>query len=231
MLVEDDSLRYTVQYSERRRTVALHIKDGQLLVKAPADFALVAIAQLVAAKRGWVEKHLKHSKMRTKPDWLTLGRAPLLGSELQLIYQRDSRSYAEQSEHALLLSVSTRVSSQRYEQVLLTQLTLWYQQQAQQWFNAGVLKWQKVMQLQPGAVYIGNWRSKWGYCKQNGDLGFNWRLLMAPHWVAEYVIVHELAHLKHMNHSAQFWQLVGVHFPEYKAAQLWLKQNAYWMDI
>lgn len=231
MLVEDDSLRYTVQYSDRRRTVALHIKDGQLLVKAPADFALAAIAELVAAKRGWVEKHLKLSQTRSKPDWLTLGRVPLLGSELQLIYQRDSRSYVEQSQNALLLSVSTRVSSLRYERALMTQLTLWYQQRAQQWFNAGVIKWQNVMQLQPGAVYIGNWRSKWGYCKQNGDVGFNWRLLMAPQWVAEYVIVHELAHLKYMNHSPRFWQLVGLHYPEYKAAQHWLKQNAYWMDI
>lgn len=68
-------------------------------------------------------------------------------------------------------------------------------------------------------------KTRWGSCSSKGNLNFNWRLVMAPLWVLDYVVVHELSHLKHMNHSKEFWNTVSLYIPDYKKAVVWLKDN------
>jgi predicted metal-dependent hydrolase len=68
-------------------------------------------------------------------------------------------------------------------------------------------------------------KTRWGSCSSKGNLNFNWRLIMAPEWIIDYVIVHELCHLKHLNHSRQYWEMVFQYMPEYKKARLWLREN------
>src|SRR5947209_4978659 len=74
-------------------------------------------------------------------------------------------------------------------------------------------------------IRIGDPRSRWGSCSTRGTLSFSWRLVMAPSWVADYVVVHELCHLRQMNHSRRFWQLVDEAYPSRRAAQAWLKRH------
>ena len=79
--------------------------------------------------------------------------------------------------------------------------------------------------LRPAKLAIRDTRSRWGSCTADGTVMFNWRLVMAPASVQHYVVVHELAHLKHMNHGAAFWALVETHAPEMETAISWLKRN------
>jgi hypothetical protein len=74
-------------------------------------------------------------------------------------------------------------------------------------------------------------RTRWGSCGIRGSLNFSWRLVMAPEPVIDYVIVHELAHLRVRNHSSQFWELLEKLMPEYRQPRLWLKQNGYRLDL
>jgi predicted metal-dependent hydrolase len=74
-------------------------------------------------------------------------------------------------------------------------------------------------------IRVGDPRSRWGSCSTRGTLSFSWRLVMAPAWVADYVVVHELCHLRQMNHSHRFWQLVDEAYPSRRAAQAWLKRH------
>jgi len=77
-----------------------------------------------------------------------------------------------------------------------------------------------------GKVTIRNQRTRWGSCSNLGSLSFNWRLVMAPPAVLEYVVIHELAHRKQQNHSKAFWQVVAQYYPDYKAVRVWLRGNA-----
>jgi predicted metal-dependent hydrolase len=77
-----------------------------------------------------------------------------------------------------------------------------------------------------GRVSVRNQRSRWGSCSRSGCISLNWRLIQAPDFVRDYIIYHELAHLRHMNHSARFWSEVARICPGYKEAEKWLKQNS-----
>lgn len=78
-------------------------------------------------------------------------------------------------------------------------------------------------------VRISNARSRWGSCSSKGTLSFTWRLMMAPEWVIDYVVAHELAHLEHRNHSRHFWFLVSQLHPQFKEARRWLRDNQHIM--
>ena len=230
-LQTDDLIPFTVHFSKRRRSVALQIRQGELIVRAPHGFCRMHIKQLVEQKRPWIKRHLAKTQQQPKTDWLSELSLPLQEQTLSLRIGRASKSGVVQVGDMLMLTISTRVSEARFSLVLKQQVISWYQRYAQGWFEQCVNRRQQDMQLYPTAVRIGNWRSRWGYCKQTGEVGFNWRLMMAPAWIAEYVVVHELAHLKYMNHADAFWQLVQQHAPDYKAAQRWLSDNAYWMEL
>lgn len=229
--IESGPFSYSVHYSARRQSVALQVKQGQLTVRAPLGYSLSAIKALVQHKQQWILKHLQQVTLQSKPQWLAKQQLPLLGSIKVLTERRGKKSTVLYDEFCITVIVSSRVQPQRYQQVLLTLLQKWYQQQALNWFNQRVSYWQNSMGVRSGNIVIGNWRTKWGYCKSTAELGFNWRLMMAPDWVADYVVVHELAHLEHLNHSAHFWHLVYAHYPQAEHAKNWLKHNQHLLEL
>ena len=81
------------------------------------------------------------------------------------------------------------------------------------------------MGLRPSAVSVRGQKTRWGSCSSRGELSLNWKLMAVPAEVREYVLVHELAHLQHMNHSPRFWALVAEHFPNFKNAKRWLREH------
>ena len=78
-----------------------------------------------------------------------------------------------------------------------------------------------------GRITIREQKTRWGSCSSKGNLNFNWKLILAPPEVLDYVVVHELCHLKEMNHSKAFWDEVGKVMPEYETYKLWLKENGW----
>lgn len=99
----------------------------------------------------------------------------------------------------------------------------WYAARAKQIIEARVERYCREMGETVGAVRIKNVKSRWGSCSSKRNLNFNWRLVMAPMEVLDYVVVHELCHLREMNHSASFWALVRNVLPDYEARSEWLK--------
>jgi len=79
--------------------------------------------------------------------------------------------------------------------------------------------------LTVGRVTVRNQKSRWGSCSSTGTISLNWRLIQTPAFVCDYIILHELAHLRQMNHSGKFWREVEIFCPDYQQAKLWLKQH------
>lgn len=85
----------------------------------------------------------------------------------------------------------------------------------------------KKMGLRFGKIRVSGARRRWGSCSPEGNLSFHWRLVLAPPGILDYVVVHELAHRAHMNHSPRFWAKVAEFYPEFRAARRWLKENRF----
>ena len=90
---------------------------------------------------------------------------------------------------------------------------------------ARVAFWAERLKVRYGRITIRNQRTRWGSCSHNGNLSFNWRLVMAPDEVLDYVVIHELCHLKEMNHQKAFWKEVEEYCPDWRPQRRWLNQH------
>lgn len=110
-----------------------------------------------------------------------------------------------------------------------TQLTeqqrLFYREMAREVLTQRTAYYAGVMGVTYGRIAIREQKTRWGSCSARGNLNFNWKLIQMPPGVLDYVVVHELAHLREMNHSGRFWDLVESYMPEYKTYRNWLKEN------
>ena len=100
-----------------------------------------------------------------------------------------------------------------------------YRDKAREIFEQKVSYYAQMRGVSYGRIAIRDQKTRWGSCSGEGNLNFNWRLIFAPAGVLDYVVVHELAHRKEMNHSPRFWRVVEDTMPEYRKYQKWLKEN------
>ncbi|GMT50055.1 MAG: hypothetical protein IEMM0008_1594 [bacterium] len=104
-------------------------------------------------------------------------------------------------------------------------LTNWYRNQAKEVIYERVMHYSRKMGVQFNRISIKSQKTRWGSCSSLKNLNFNWRLIMAPLEVLDYIIIHELAHLKELNHSPEFWKLVQSVCPDYRNHELWLNRH------
>jgi len=221
------SHRYTLRRSKRARHILLHVHDGgRIEVVVPWRVSYAQARQFVAEQREWVMKNItKHLKMRRQHP----SRALVSGEKLLLFDQsylvrvvcdpwRTRSSYGEDG-----YEVSIFVARQKDVKRVLVR---WYRAKAKKYFLERVVVMQEKIGVQAQFVVVSNARSQWGSCiKRTGRISLSWRLAMAPVEVADYVIAHEVAHLKHDNHASSFWQAVAHIYPDYKKWRGWLKRH------
>ncbi len=218
-------IKYQISYSQRRRTVQLAIRNGEVYVRAPATICRHWLSAWLQQKELWVQQTL--ARITTPPilPWLQRDRILVSGLAVPFRWQLAAKSSVNVDANGLELRLSTKIAAERHEHYARKLVQQHFTEQAL--LELPVLANELAARLRQtlGPVVVGNWRSRWGHCKQNGELGFNWRLMQVPLWVRRYVVIHELAHLQHMNHSPAFWQLVQQHCPQYREAKAWLKQH------
>jgi len=103
--------------------------------------------------------------------------------------------------------------------------TKWYKERAGEVISRRVQEYAQKYNFMPRQVKINSARTRWGSCSSNGTLNFTWRLVMAPLEVIDYVVIHELSHLRVRDHSRKFWKVVEAVDPEYKKKRKWLREN------
>ena len=127
--------------------------------------------------------------------------------------------YLEAMEHAKNRPVSDLTATQR------AALEKRYIEAARDYFPKRVAYYQPLTGGSYSRISIRDQKTRWGSCSAKGTLSFNWRLMLAPLTVLDYVVVHELCHLTYMNHSQAFWQAVEAVYPDYRSARQWLKDH------
>lgn len=204
----------------KRRSIALVVTDtGELEVRAPLKAAIKIIEDFINAKLSWIIK--KQELIGKKPK--ILPKNYIDGEEFLyegVVYklQYSDCNYININEY---LFVPKNFSFQAKKS-----LTYWYQEQALVKIIERVKYYTNITNLKYRAIKLTNAQRIWGSCTHDGVLRVNWRLIMAPAKILDYVVVHEIVHLDEHNHSKHFWRKVGLILPDYKQSRAWLKQNS-----
>ena len=216
------SVTVAVRRHRRARHVRLHVDElGQVTASVPQRFAAARLDEIVRARGGWLENALLRMDEASRAAEVDLRR----GDPVRL----------HGRWHPTSLQVGARASV-RFDgdRFVITcpvagdphaALETWYRTHARTVFEQRVTFWAANFNLQHGAISIRNQRTRWGSCTHKADLSFNWRLVLAPEWVLDAIVVHELCHIDELNHSSRFWALLDQRFPQHRDAQAWLARN------
>ena len=204
----------------KRKTLALIVEtDGSLTVRAPLRMKESDIRHFIDAKTDWINrKQAQVKKDEVDPHQYVDGEQFwYLGKKFPLHIVPDDQP-------ALVMDglFKLKKSAQPQAEALLTK---WYKNQARKFITERVEHFVREYGFMVEKIRISSAHTRWGSCSHKGTLSFTWRLVMAPPDVIDYVVVHELCHLKELNHSKAFWIQVESILPDYKRQRNWLKKQ------
>ena len=197
-----------------------------MVVKAPLCVSDADVHQWVHSKQAWVSPRLIQQQQALSKHSIDLRSDTLVVNGIN--YQLKQVAQLSADEKAVChtsRSVRVKVNARSTEQSIRRQLQSSLKYAAQQQLIARAEQLATFTGLTPSLVNIGSYTSKWGQCSSRGEISLNWRLIHLSHTLQDYVIIHELCHLKEMNHSPRFWALVSHYFPDYQMAKQEIKDR------
>jgi len=210
-----DDLDYTIRRSPRARRVRVRVDpyEGVEVVipqRAGKREAQAAIREL----RPWIDRRLEEARQAKQRLASPAGTVPFLGAHLRLRYDNGRTRAHRQGEELWLPEEAGGDALER-----------WYRAQARAEIAPRLDRATGELGRPHKSLAIRSQRTRWGSCSSTGAMSFNWRLMLAPEPVLDYVVWHEACHLVVMDHSTRFWALVERHVPGYREPRRWLRQN------
>ena len=208
-----------IRTSRRSKSICLKIRNGELEISCPYNTSETFLKNLVERKKVWIKKNIERSrKNHLKIDQISNGFITFKGLVLELVYKKSNieRIDVEDSKLKIFYSHESRIKKSIID---------WLKLQANNFLRARLLLLSKRTSIQFNSLTIKSYTARWGSCNIRGDIFLNWKLIMLPESVIDYVIIHELAHINVPNHSKKFWELVKKKDPNYYSNKQWLKDN------
>jgi len=221
-----DQLEYRIRRSDRARHARIVVDADGVEVVVPRRMALRHVEPFIASKRPWIERTLRRYAVARETGAVRIdlrdgGSVPYLGEDLYLRVRVEpgrTRPHVARRGGTLIVKVGrtahVRVAVER-----------WFRRRAREEIAPRL----DAATARAGTEYtkltIRAQRTRWASCSSTGAMSFNWRLLMAPAEIVDYVVEHEVAHLERLDHSARFWALVERRVPDYREHERWLRQH------
>jgi len=226
-------IEFELEY-RNRKTLAIQVKPiDNVLVLSPKGLSEHIIKEKVKSKGKWILKKLLDFKdigyvpfNREFADgeiFMYLGRNYFLQLFLKVSLKRIS---VELTNGILIIYTPTKDNA-----ILKKLLERWYRKEAEKLILKRIEYYKPKFGKEPVKIKIKEQKKRWGSCNSRGSIYFNWRIIMAPPLVIDYVIVHEMSHLIHRNHSLRFWNQVESILPDYKVRKKWLRNHGVRMEL
>ncbi len=219
-----ENVPYLLKRSPRRATVGLKVDGKGLTVSAPLRAPQSFLDQVLTDRAAWLLAKLREWRERQPLPmaWLEGEILFYLGGQLRLAIQQGA------SRKAVVLDgddlrVTLPPGADAVE--IRRRVQQWYRKEAAKVMAQRVAHYAGRMGLAPPKLALSGARTRWGSCNSRGDIRLNWRLVQAPISQIDYVVVHELAHIRELNHSPRFWSIVEEFLPHYEAAHRALKRD------
>jgi predicted metal-dependent hydrolase len=218
LAIDGESVAVTVRLNPRARRIVMRVNpvSGEVTVTAPARVGRAAALAFVRGETAWVSRQRAAAP---KPVALSPGSlVPFLGRLHRICVARErgpAPVWREGDE--IFVGGRTEHAARR--------LTDFFKREARQEFEQSALAFGARLGVQPSRITVRDTASRWGSCSSARSLSFSWRLIFAPDYVRDYVVAHEAAHLKEMNHGPRFWAHVNSLTPHARKARKWLREN------
>jgi predicted metal-dependent hydrolase len=225
--INGQTITYTVRRSLRAKRIRLEVRlQTGLTVVVPHSYNIGQLPKLLKSKERWISSNLarcSHFQSISAKRELRIGDAiPYLGRDLKLVKQENHSGVDSITLKGDMLTVSPELFKDGILELALEQ---WYRTEAVKLISERIDKLSFQMGISYKRIVIRGQKTRWGSCSRKKNLSFNWKLIMAPEPVIDYVIIHELSHMKEMNHSKRFWELVAQSCPGWREHKKWLKQH------
>jgi predicted metal-dependent hydrolase len=221
----DKTLVFILKRSQKARLVWLKIdSEGNLTVTIPPGYSPKLVPEYLQKNLRWIVKNLEKCRLETTNS--SIHGAPesisYLGRRLQLVSQGQfaGADGVTIQRDKLILNLNAPTAAHRH-----TVLKGWLREKAAQMIESKTHLWRQKIGVKFNRITIRDQKTRWASCSHKGNLSFNWRLIMAPENVLDYVVVHELCHLHEMNHSKRFWGWVSRYSPNWREHRKWIDSH------
>lgn len=199
--------------------------DGILHITVPRGLPVKELQDIIKKNAFWIRDHYHLAKpVQTPEEGIKNGTLlTYLGEKLTLRLEDGPEGWVtiKKTGAIMLVKASPNLSQTDFTAVL----TNWFREEARRVLTEKTAYFATLMKLNYQRIFIKDQKTRWGSCSAKGNINYNFRLVMAPETIVDYIVVHELCHLAHLNHSRDFWDMVGRYYPGYKDAKKWLKDN------
>ena len=212
----------TIDREKKRKTISLQIKEKLILVKVPQYYSNENIKKLLCDKKKWIRKKIEEIDSYYKKKerkFLTGDKFFLYGVELTLVKKNSNQNEVILAGSSLNLFFSGK--GNKFKKIIEN----WYKKESLEYLVLRTSCLAKIINVKYNSVKIKNFKRRLGSCSYKNDIVYNWRIIMSPKAIIDYIIIHELCHTVHFNHSKNFWVLVKEFSPNYKDHKSWLKKN------
>jgi len=206
----------------KRKTIALVIQpDGQLIIRAPKRATKRQINALIKKHADWIAKKQAEA-LEAQENFAPHQFAE--GEEFYFLGEKYALRFVKNAKSELILEGDFQMKSSARENAEGV-FEHWYKKEARQIFSERVAFYAEEYGVEYAKLKLSSAKRRWGSCSARGNINLTWRLVMAPLEIVDYVVVHELSHLREHNHSKAFWAQVEAILPDYKERRKWLKEN------
>ena len=221
---------HLIRSKKRRKTISLHIKeDGKIVIYTPYRTPKWEIEKFIDEKESWIVEKISEREKRIKEVEKTF----LPGEKFLYLgewYPLETKESSDE-EPPLTLAFGKFILNHDHPGKARDLFCNWYKKEAKEKITGRVAHYSNRFQLLPEGVKITNARSRWGSCSRDNRLSFSWRIIMASLTVIDYVLIHELVHIREKNHSSRFWDYVESILPDYRKHRRWLRENGHLLQI
>lgn len=210
----------------RRKSATLKVEEGLVSVVTPTSLPTERIQKLLDDKNSWINEKLKIQQKAAPPstkDYISGEAYSYLGRNYRLKIVRGSFEPAKLKEGRLIVTMPPGVD---HPHMVRNSIARWYKNKAQEKLIDKVERYAPIVGVTPNSVSIRAFKSRWGSCTAKGGLEFNWKVMMAPNSIVDYVVVHELCHLIRHDHSPRFWREVERVLPDYRVGKDRLRSDS-----
>ncbi|NMA67851.1 MAG: M48 family metallopeptidase [Desulfitobacterium sp.] len=234
----DTVIPYEERKNSRIKRLSIRVTPEKVRVSAPVSTSREEIQIFLQQNQEWILENwgkLQKIARESKREYLTGEKVPYLGKELTLqicdSQGKMIRAIYNIEEESLEISIPQSFTQELREEAVREILEKWYKEKARPYFLQKLSYWSREMGVSYNKFRLKGQKTRWGSCSTLGNINLNWRLIMAPEPVIDYIVIHELSHLIYMDHSKEFWKHVARFCPNYREHRHWLRKNGHTLVI